>query len=74
MTNDSLYKMLQENNLTSEEVEKWKELIEEMDEEDKREFSEILSQQEKEKNILATRQSNELVDLMHRWRLETGND
>lgn len=74
MTNEALYKLLEENELTTTALAQWKELIEIMDEEDKREFGNILTQQEKEKNILTTRQSNELIDLMHRWKIENSNN
>ena len=70
MTNDVLLKLIEENEITHPNREQWQEMIEQMDEQEKTELGEILSQQEKESNILATRQSNELVDLMHKCKLD----
>lgn len=65
---------MEENEFTPQEIEKWKELIEEMDQEDIRSLGQILSQQKREKDILYTRQSNELISLMHRWKLESAQN
>lgn len=68
MSDEEILKIMEDLKLEHEEIEKWKVVLPELEPDEKKELAEILKQSKSERNILAARQSEELIDLMQSWK------
>lgn len=68
--NNDLMKLISQLNFTREEEENWHTLIPELTDQEKHELKALLNQMKLERDILATRQSNELVATLHSLKSE----
>ncbi len=67
MTDDELIKLLDTMAFPEEEKQKWQDLMPALTDAERTELSGIFQQMQRERDILATRQANEVAQLMRNW-------
>ena len=70
MTDDKITQLIEDCELLPDEKEDWLNVMSSLNDEDKESFVEMLEKQVKEKQILATKQANELALLKASWDIQ----